>query len=62
MARCRMGIHISWKIGAARGKMGIHLSCKKSEQYNGYRANVRCKMGTHIHFHAKSSELCNTHT
>ena len=27
----------------------------KSEQYNGYRANARCRMGTHIHFHAKSS-------
>ena len=28
-----MGIHISWKIGAARGTMGIHLSCQIGAEY-----------------------------
>ena len=49
-----MVIHISCKIGAARGTMGIHLSCQigaAQQIFQMARVNARCKMGTHIHFH-----------
>ena len=59
-ARGTMGIHLSCKIGAARGTMGIHLSCQiRAVQRISQRARANARSRMGTHIHFHAKKFTN---